>query len=104
MGQIGWFVEGVATYVSGQVDEARLARAHEAITNGKAPERLSDAWSGPYRYAVAGTLVEYIDETYGRSALKQLMRLSTQEEILGLLGVSEEGLIASWKSSIIKDD
>lgn len=38
-----WFIEGLATYVSGQLDDKRLARAQAALGSGKGPTGLADA-------------------------------------------------------------
>lgn len=95
--EIGWFVEGLATYVSGQLDRGHRGRAREAIATGAAPARLADAWTGAYRYGVSGTLVEYIDVTWGREVLNSLLGATSQTEILAPLGVDEAGLLAGWR-------
>jgi hypothetical protein len=43
---LGWFIEGLATYVSGQFDSAHRSRAREAVAKGLVPGRLGEAWSG----------------------------------------------------------
>ena len=59
-------------------------------------------WSGPYRYAVSGTLVAYIDEIFGRDVLNNLMTMSTQVEILDALGMSETELFANWGQHLLR--
>lgn len=98
---IGWFVEGLAVYASGQLDHDRLSRPEEAIRNGAAPTALAKAWSGKYRYGVAGSLVAYIDKTYGRKTLIALLPATTQAEILGELGLSEAELLERWKAWVL---
>lgn len=95
--EIGWFVEGLATYVSGQLETSHAGRAAEAIAAGAAPARLADAWTGPYRYAVAGSLVAYVDEHWGRETLRSALEVTTGDELLALLGVSEAGLLRDWE-------
>jgi hypothetical protein len=65
MDDLGWFVEGLAVYVSGQLDHGQRDAARKAIAEGKAPTRLASAWSGKYRYGVCGSMVRFIDLRYG---------------------------------------
>lgn len=100
---IGWFVEGLAVYVSGQLEGGHLADPKEAILNGKAPNKLENAWSGKYRYGVSGTLVKFIDETYGRDAIKNLLVKTTESGILKFLGTTEEKLLRNWREFVLND-
>jgi len=99
MDDLGWFVEGVAVAVSGQLDAEHRGRAARAIAEGRAPERLADAWSGPYRYGVAGSLADWVDRTWGRAVTVRLLTLTTQAEVLGALGVTEAELLARWRAA-----
>jgi hypothetical protein len=96
--EIGWFVEGLATYVSGQLEASHAGRAAEAVETGVAPERLADAWSGPYRYAVSGSMVRFIDERWGRETLNEALHEQTEAEVLDVLGVSEEAFVGGWEA------
>jgi hypothetical protein len=99
---IGWFVEGLAVLVSGQLDSVRQAKAEEAVQSGLVPASLNTMWSGRYRYAVCGSLVKYVDQTYGRATIRRLLACTTQNQILTVLGLSAEELIDRWKSDIRK--
>jgi hypothetical protein len=46
MDDCGWLVEGLAVYVSGQLERSHRTAARDAIKAGKAPTRFADAWSG----------------------------------------------------------
>ena len=94
--EIGWFVEGLATYASGQFEHGHADRALEAVESGAVPERLAEAWSGPYRYGVSGSLVAYVDDRIGRAGLAELLGATTQAEILDRLGMTEPELLAAW--------
>lgn len=98
---VGWFVEGLATYVSGQLEAEHAGRAAEAIAAGSGPGRLADAWTGPYRYGVAGSLAAYIDAEWGRDVLSTALTAQTTDELLGLLGVSEEEFLAGWEARVL---
>ncbi len=96
--EVGWFVEGLAVVVAGQLNRNRYSDPAVAIQEGAAPEKLQDAWSGQYRYAISGSIVDYIDKNYGRDTLYDLMAATTQVEILDALGISEQQLLADWRS------
>ena len=98
---IGWFSEGLAVFVSGQLDEGHLAEPREAIETGQVPQRLANAWSGKYRYGISGTLVQYIDATYGRDIVRRLLSAKSQDELLGVLGLSEDELLERWSEFVL---
>lgn len=94
---LDWFVEGLATYVSGQLERFHRARAREAVEKGEGPLGLDDAWTGPYRYGVAGSLVAFVDERIGRDGLSALLEARTREEVLAAVGLTEDELLAEWR-------
>lgn len=96
-----WFVEGLATYVAGQVDDARKADLITALKAGQAPQALSAIWTGKLKYAQAGSLVAYIDQTWGRDKLTTLLSLTRTSDILVSLGVSEADLLAGWRNWVL---
>ncbi len=100
MDDAGWFVEGLAIYAAGQLDEHREAQAREAAAAGL-PRALRDAWSGSARYAVAGSLVRHLDQTRGREALKRLMRAVSNDELLAMLGTTEDRLLSDWRAWVL---
>ncbi len=104
MDELSWFVEGLATYVSGQLDRLHAKAARSAIDAGAGPSSLATAWSGKYRYGVAGSLVKFLDRTYGRTVLVSLLPLTTQQEILRTLGVDERGLLEGWRRWVLQQD
>ncbi len=97
---LGWFVEGLATLVSGQLERSHRGAAREALAAGAAPTRLEDAGSGRYRYGVSGSLVGFVEHRYGREMLWRLLAAVSEEEALSLLGTSEEELLAGWRDSV----
>lgn len=98
---IGWFLEGLAVHVSGQLNEGYLASPKEAIEKNLAPEALENAWSGKYRYGVSGSLVQYIDKTYGREKVKQMLKGVSESELLGMLNLSEKTLLEQWREFVL---
>ena len=101
MDDVGWFVEGVATLAAGQLTDDRLARLREALAAGEGPARLAEAWSGPHRYAVAGSMTRVVDEALGRAALLHLLAATTQAELLAALGTTESDFLARWRASVL---
>jgi len=98
MDKIGWFLEGIAVYASGQLDEERISRAKEALELDKIPAKLENIWSGNYRYATAGSLVYYIDEKYGRKKTFELLAFTSEQQILESLNISQDELLMNWKA------
>jgi hypothetical protein len=99
MDPLGWFVEGVAVLASGQL-ESRRGDARQAMLVDALPARLADVWSGRFRYGLAGSLVEHVDRTRGRDVLRKLLTVTTQQQALEILRVTEAILLESWKASL----
>lgn len=99
---IDWFVEGLATYASGQCDSFKIAEVKKAIISNTIPQHLDDFWTGRLKYGISGSLVMYIDKTYGRVILKKLLPLSKKTEILSALNITEAVLISDWKIYMLK--
>ena len=86
---LGWFVEGLAVYASGQFDDPRQAQAAHA----EWPDSLENAWAGPSRYAVCGAIVAWIDEQHGRATLVDLLSAQSTAEALASLAIDERDLL-----------
>ncbi len=96
---IDWLVEGLAVYVSGQLNEERLNRAKIEATEKGLPTKLADIWKGQNKYGFAGSMVKFIDNKYGRVVLVKLIAYTKASEILDILNISEETLIQEWTRS-----
>ena len=97
---LDWFIEGLAVFGSGQLTKDRLDRMQEAVSAGQLPTSLSSIWTGPNRYAFAGSLVRYVDQTWGRAATVRLLKVRSSAEALALLGTTEKSLLAGWHASL----
>lgn len=100
MDDLGWLVEGLAVYVSGQLDKSHRLAAHDAIRLGKGPRTLSNAWSGRYRYGVCGSMVQWIDQKWGRASLDALMKVTKQDDALKVLEISEKEFLHGWEQFV----
>jgi hypothetical protein len=95
---LGWFIEGLATYASGQFESSHTDRAREAVAAGVVPKRMNEAWSGPFRYGVAGSMAAFIDHQWGRQTLRDALTLTSQAALLNLLGTTEPAFLEEWES------
>ena len=99
---IDWFVEGLATYASGQCDSIRITEVKKAITDQKIPTSLDNFWSGKLRYGLSGSVVMYIDHQYGRIKLKELLSFNKKTDILKSLNITEAELFNGWQDYMMK--
>jgi hypothetical protein len=97
---IDWFVEGLATFASGQCDRSRITEVKKAITDNKIPKSLDNFWTGKIKYGLSGSLVMFIDYKYGRIKLKELLTLNKKSQILSVLKTTELELLDEWKKYI----
>ena len=98
-----WFVEGLATYASGQLDSVRILNIEKNILSNSIPASLDSFWTGKSKYGLSGSVVMYIDKVYGRDKLKQLLPLSKKQEVLDFLKITEGDLLSQWKLKMIAD-
>src|SRR5262249_17759163 len=98
MDEAGWFVEGLAVLVAGQLDAGHAGDARAALAANAAPAALANAWSGRYRYGVSGSMVRYIDVTYGRRTLLELLAATSNHQILDRLHLSETEFLNRWRA------
>ena len=92
-----WFVEGLATYVSGQCDSTNIAEIKKALSANKIPDGLDNFWTGKLRYGLCGSVVMFIDYKYGRARLKTLLPFNKKTEILSGLNITESELLLEWR-------
>lgn len=98
--KLDWLVEGLATYVSGQLDEKRLKRIKQLIKENKTPSSLENFWKGQEKYGLSGSMVNYIDKIFGRENLFALLKFTNKQDALKFLDLSEEQLVKNWQDSL----
>jgi len=101
MEDVGWFVEGIATLVSGQLTGERKKGVREWFLQGNAPERLEEVWSGPHRYGLAGSLAACLEQEYGREMLYRMLSETTESGLLACLGLEERELLVRWRRYVL---
>lgn len=96
---IPWLDEGLAVYVSGQLEA--VYEPSGALARGLAanPQSITELWTLPESYALMGSLIRYVDRAHGRTTLRALLQVDSRAEFLDLLGVSEAILLAEWKAA-----
>jgi hypothetical protein len=97
--KLDWLVEGVATFVSGQLDYKRTQRVEQLVSEEKTPATLDDFWKGQEKYGLSGSMIGFIDKRYGRQKLFVLLQQTNRETALKFLGISEIQLLTDWKNS-----
>lgn len=102
MDDLSWLIEGLATLASGQLTEQRLNNVKTELKEGKTPKLLSEMWTGKEKYGRAGSFIQFIDETFGRKKLLELLSLTNLDSILKLLAANETSLIAMWKEKMLQ--
>lgn len=95
---IDWFVEGLATFASGQCDSLRIKEVKKAIADNKIPKSLNDFWTGKLKYGLSGSVVMYLDYKYGRIKLKTLLPFNNKTDLLLTLNTTETELVEGWKN------
>lgn len=97
---IDWFVEGLATYASGQCDSSRISEIKKAIADNKIPNGLNNFWTGKLKYGLSGSVVMFIDNKYGRAKLIELLAFNKKTDLLSTLKTTESELLDEWKKYI----
>jgi hypothetical protein len=97
---IDWLVEGLATYASGQLDEKRMNDVLTLRNEGKIPSSLDEFWKGKYKYGLAGSVVKYLDDVYGRQKLIELLAKTSKEQVLQVLNTTEKNLLENFNDRL----
>lgn len=101
---LGWFEEGLAVDVSGQLGSPEMQEVTTALQANRIPTTLHGlaTWDNVLlRYSTMGSLVRYIDTTYGKAKLKELLQYQSTQEIVASLGVSESVFLERWQRSML---
>ena len=78
------------------------AEARQVLDAGAGPTSLAEAHAGRYRYGVSGSLVAYVDATWSRAAVVDLLAVRSPDEVLARLGVDEATLLEGWRAWVTR--
>lgn len=99
---LDWFVEGLATYASGQCDSKRMSEVKEAVLNNTIPDTLDKFWTGTLKYGLSGSVVMFIAHKYGNDKLNALLNFNRKSQLLKALDTTEADLLKEWKAYMEK--
>jgi len=99
--ELGWFAEGLATYVSGQLEHGRGGLVKSELEAGRGPKDLASAWSGRARYGVSGSMVKFVDSKFGRKSILDLLSVTTNADAMRSLKTNESAFLAAWQSWVL---
>ncbi|MCP4120448.1 MAG: hypothetical protein GY751_01700 [Bacteroidetes bacterium] len=94
---LDWFVEGLATYASGQCDPVRMEAVNSAMEQNEVPDSLDQFWTGNIRYGLSGSMVMFIDHRYGREKVTSLLGFNRKADLLEALNTNESQLLEQWR-------
>ena len=99
-----WFIEGLAVHASKQLTARNWASLKSIANSDARPKGLGDFWGATKKnsYSLSGSLIEYIDKTFGRDVIVQMLSKTTKEELLDASGMSEASLTQGWQSYVMR--
>jgi hypothetical protein len=92
-----WILEGLAAYASGQWAAEYAGAARSALSGGLAPATFADLWTSPANYALAGSVFAYVHERFGTDAVRRLLTVGSEEELLTSLSTEATTLLRDWR-------
>jgi hypothetical protein len=96
-----WIVEGMAAYASGQWDTEYAGSVRSAVSGGFAPVTFAALWASPANYALAGSVVSYINQRFGVDAVRRLLTVRTEAELLTALSTDSTILLREWRAWVL---
>ena len=96
-----WIVEGMAAFASGQwaADHAGSVRA--TVSGGFAPETFAALWTSPVNYALAGSVFSHVNQRFGVDAVRRLLTVRTEAELLTTLSTDATTLLREWRAWVL---
>jgi hypothetical protein len=102
MDDLSWLIEGLATFVSGQLNEERINKVSVQLKEGKNSSLSFTIMDRADKYGRAGCFVQFLEKKYGRKKLIKLLSLTDLSSILKVLKTDETSLITSWKNNMLE--
>jgi hypothetical protein len=93
-----WIVEGIAAFASGQWASDYAASVRPIVSGGFAPETFATLWSSSANYALAGSVFAYINQRFGVDAVRRLLTVRSEAELLTALATDAPTLLREWRS------
>ena len=92
-----WILEGLAAFASGQWAAEYAGSARAAVSGGFAPTTFAALWASPGNYALAGSVFAHIHHRFGVDAVRRLLTVGSEEELLASLSTDATTLLRDWR-------
>ena len=99
-----WIVEGIATFASGQWASEYASSARTTLSGGFAPQTFSALWASPANYALAGSVFAYVNQRVGADAVRRLLTVRTEAELLTALSTDAPTLLRDWRAWLLASE
>ena len=86
-----WFREGVASFAANQYSITGLGQSAASVTS------LASVQTVANNYAIATSMVAFIDARFGRARTASLLRYASTTEVLNDLGLTENQFLEQWR-------
>ena len=96
-----WIVEGMAAFASGQWATEYAGSARATVSAGFAPETFAALWTSPANYALAGSVFAYVNQRFGADAVRQVLTVRTEAELLTALSTDATALLREWRAWVL---
>jgi hypothetical protein len=93
-----WIVEGMAAFASGQWASDYASSARATVNGGFTPTTFAALWSGPANYALAGSVFSHIHQRFGVDAVRRLLTVRSEAELLTTLSTDAPTLLREWRT------
>jgi hypothetical protein len=96
-----WIAEGIAAYASGQWASEYASSARASVGSGFAPQTFAALWASPANYALAGSVFAYVNQRYGPDAVRRVLTVRTEAELLTALSTDAPTLLRDWRAWLL---
>ena len=96
-----WIAEGLAAFASGQWTSEYASSARATVSGGFAPQTFATLWASSSNYALAGSVFAYINQRYGADAVRRLLTVATEAELLTSLSTDAPTLLRDWRAWVL---
>ena len=82
-------------------DRAVAGSVRPVVSGGFAPVTFAALWASPANYALAGSVVSYINQQFGVDPVRRLLTVRTEAELLTALSTNATTLLREWRAWVL---
>jgi hypothetical protein len=97
-----WVIEGLAVYVSGQLDREFAPQERSRLGTAPLPRTFLGLYADSAFLGLAISLLGFIDAAHGRSTLRALVSARSDAEALAALATTEDALLGAWRAEVVR--